>query len=144
MIQLRTHGLLRVVVGFAIVGLIVALSSVSAMSDTMGTMGSMGKASTMPTVAKGILVDQHGMTLYTFSKDAVGTSNCVGKCADLWPPLLVPSGATASGKFSVITRTDGMKQWAYAGMPLYLFSKDTAPGQQNGNGVKGLWAVVKP
>ena len=110
----------------------------------MGTMGAMGKTSTMPTVAKGILVDQNGMTLYTFSKDTAGTSNCVGTCADIWPPLLAPSGSTASGKFSIITRKDGMKQWAYDGSPLYLFTKDTAPGQEMGNGVKGLWTVAKP
>ncbi len=144
MIQLRAHGLIRILLACAITGLIVAQSSVSALSDTMGTMATMGKASTMPTVAKGILVDQHGMTLYTFSKDTTGTSQCVGKCADIWPPLLVPNGATASGKFSIITRTDGMKQWAYGGKPLYLFTKDTAPGQENGNGVRGLWAVAKP
>ncbi len=144
MIQLRAHGLIRVLLGCAIAGLIVAQSTTSALSDTMGTMGAMGKTSTMPTVAKGILVDQNGMTLYTFSKDTAGTSNCVGTCADIWPPLLAPSGSTASGKFSIITRKDGMKQWAYDGSPLYLFTKDTAPGQEMGNGVKGLWTVAKP
>jgi len=139
--QRRVHDLIRILLACAIVGLIVAPSSPSAAADTMATMG---KMSTMPTVAKGILVDQRGMTLYTFSKDAPGTSNCTGKCSDFWPPLLAPSAATASGKFSIITRSDGMKQWAYDGKPLYLFSKDTAPGQENGNGVKGLWAVAKP
>ncbi|HUN29194.1 MAG TPA: hypothetical protein VMV65_05280 [Alphaproteobacteria bacterium] len=144
MTQLRMRGLARVLVGIAIAALIVAQSPASASADAMGTMGTMGKPSTMPTVAKGVLVDQHGMTLYTFAKDTAGTSNCIGTCADIWPPLLAPSGSTASGKFSIITRKDGEKQWAYDGKPLYLFAKDTAPGQEKGNGVKGLWAVVKP
>jgi len=144
MMQLRGHSLTRVLLACAIVGLIGAQTSLRAGADTMGTMGKMGKMSSMPTVAKGILVDQAGMTLYTFSKDTTGTSNCTGKCADFWPPLLAPSSATASGNFSIITRSDGMKQWAYNSKPLYLFSKDTAPGQENGNGVKGLWAVAKP
>ena len=103
----------------------------------------MGKASTMPTFKNGVLVDQHDMTLYVFSKDTAGTSNCYGKCATLWPPLLAPSDATASGHFSIITRKDGAKQWAYNGQPLYLFAHDTSAGQEKGNGFKGLWKVVK-
>jgi predicted lipoprotein with Yx(FWY)xxD motif len=138
MIQHRFGGFGLALIACAITGLIITQNSPSAISATVGT------TSTMPTAHNGILVDQHGMTLYAFAKDKAGTSNCVETCATIWPPLLAPSGATASGKFSIITRTDGGNQWAYDGKPLYLFSKDTAPGQENGNGFKGLWTVVKP
>jgi predicted lipoprotein with Yx(FWY)xxD motif len=122
---------------FVIAGLIVAQGSAQTAAQTAAT-------STMPVVQNGIFVDQNGMTLYTFSKDTAGMSNCAGACAALWPPLLVPGDAKTSGKFSIITRADGTKQWAYNNQPLYLFSKDTAPGQKNGDGFKGLWSVVKP
>ena len=106
--------------------------------------GPMGVSSTMPTFKNGVLVDERGMTLYVFSKDGTGVSNCNGKCAAIWPPLLAPSDkSAASAEFSIVTRKDGAKQWAYKGQPLYLFTRDTAPGQKNGNGVKGLWTVVR-
>ncbi|HTU70829.1 MAG TPA: hypothetical protein VMF11_10980 [Candidatus Baltobacteraceae bacterium] len=135
---------------FAIAGIIfascfaIALPAQMGSMNAMGSMGKMGVVSAMPTVHGGALVDAKGMTLYVFAKDTAATSNCTGKCAIIWPPLLAPSGATASGKFSIITRKDGTKQWAYNGMPLYLFSKDTAPGQQKGNGIKGVWKVARP
>jgi predicted lipoprotein with Yx(FWY)xxD motif len=138
MIQHRFDRLALALIACAIAALIITQNSPRAISATVGM------TSTMPTAHGGILVDQQGMTLYTFAKDTAGTSNCVDTCATVWPPVLAPSGATASGKFSIITRTDGGKQWAYGGKPLYLFSKDTAPGQENGNGFKGLWNVVKP
>ncbi|HTX56602.1 MAG TPA: hypothetical protein VMD47_05825 [Candidatus Acidoferrales bacterium] len=102
-----------------------------------------GVGSAQPTFHGGILVDGQGMTLYTFAKDAKGKSNCTGMCASHWPPLFAASGASASGNFSIISRPDGSKQWAYKGWPLYRFKKDAAPGQEKGNGFKGLWSVVK-
>jgi predicted lipoprotein with Yx(FWY)xxD motif len=111
---------------------------------TQASAATVGVASAAPTFQNGILVDAQGMTLYVFSKDTKGTSNCNGACAENWPPLLAAAGAAAQGDFSIIDRSDGSKQWAYKGQPLYLFKNDTAPGQQNGNGFKGLWSVVKP
>lgn len=35
-----------------------------------------------------ILVDGAGNTLYRFTNDPPGVSNCVGACAGNWPPLL--------------------------------------------------------
>jgi len=107
-------------------------------------MSHMGMMSPQPTVKHGVFVDKHGMTLYTFNKDTDGTSHCYGKCAVLWPPLLAPSSATAMGKFTIVARKDGTKQWAYHGKPLYLFQKDTKPGDERGNGFKGLWELAEP
>ena len=92
----------------------------------------------------GILVSQSGMTLYTFDKDSAGSgkSACNGGCAANWPPLAAPADAKASGDWSVVTRDDGSKQWAYKGKPLYQWSKDQKAGDKGGDGIGGVWHVV--
>jgi predicted lipoprotein with Yx(FWY)xxD motif len=102
---------------------------------------------TMTDATKGAyLTDFQGMTLYTFDKDTAGVSNCSGSCITLWPPYT--SGATAQvtmpANITVITRTDGSKQFAWNGMPLYYYSKDTKAGDVTGDGVGGVWHLVKP
>ncbi|MCE5973853.1 hypothetical protein LZA78_10205 [Sinirhodobacter sp. WL0062] len=95
--------------------------------------------------AKGqTLVDAAGMTLYTFDKDSDGNSACNGGCAANWPPLMAEDGAMAEGAWSVITRDDGAKQWAYDGKPLYTWVKDTKPGDVTGDGFNGVWHVAQP
>src|SRR5918993_3670602 len=90
------------------------------------------------------LVDAKGMTLYTFDRDAAGKSNCNGKCAQNWPPLMAAANATASGDWSVVTRDDGAKQWAYKGKPLYTWVKDTQMGEVTGDGVNNVWHIAQP
>ena len=91
------------------------------------------------------MTDFQGMTLYTFDKDTAGVSNCYGGCANIWPAYT--SGATAQGTFpdniTVITRTDGSRQFAWKGMPLYYYSGDTKAGDLNGDGIQGIWHIVK-
>ncbi|MFJ2993157.1 hypothetical protein [Pandoraea sp. NPDC087047] len=95
--------------------------------------------------ANGMLVDAQSRTVYTFDKDeANGKSACNGPCAEAWPPVMADGGAKAEGDYSIVTRDDGMKQWAYKGKPLYLYSKDAAAGDKNGDGFKNMWHVVKP
>lgn len=88
---------------------------------------------------KQVLTDAKGMTLYTFDNDKAGVSNCYDKCAAAWPPLLATAAAKAEGDFTLVDRKDGSKMWAYKGAPLYLWVKDTAPGQTTGDGVGGVW-----
>src|SRR5690554_5506421 len=90
-----------------------------------------------------VLTDKEGMTLYIFTRDSTGVSNCAGNCAVNWPFFMAADDATASGKFSVITRGDGSRQWAYDGMPLYYWIGDTQPGDVNGQGVNDVWFVVE-
>lgn len=94
----------------------------------------------------GALVGPNQMTLYTFDKDATGSgkSVCNGPCAAIWPPLAAAAGATASGAWSVVTRDDGSKQWAYKGQPLYYWSKDTKPGDKTGDGFNNIWHAARP
>lgn len=92
-----------------------------------------------------ILVNQAGMTLYTFDKDMAGSgkSACNDACAGLWPPLMAAGNANASGEYSIISREDGSKQWALKGKPLYQFSKDKQAGERTGDNFRDLWHVVK-
>jgi predicted lipoprotein with Yx(FWY)xxD motif len=96
-----------------------------------------------------ILVDSKGMTLYTFDNDGKGAamSSCSGKCIGAWPPLVAPADAKAEGEWTVVGVTDkdgkSEKMWAYNGWPLYTFIKDAKPGDVTGDGVGGVWHVVK-
>lgn len=97
------------------------------------------------TGAKGnYMTDFNGMTLYTFDNDTNGVSNCTGQCLTIWP--VYTSGATAQGSFpaniSVITRSDGSKQFAWMGKPLYYYSGDKGAGDMNGDGVGGIWHII--
>jgi predicted lipoprotein with Yx(FWY)xxD motif len=90
------------------------------------------------------LVDAKGMTLYTFDRDAAGKSACNGQCAQNWPPLMAAANASATGDWSMVTREDGSKQWAYKGKPLYTWAKDTKPGDVTGDGVNNVWHIATP
>lgn len=95
-----------------------------------------------------ILVDAEGMTLYLFTNDTPGVSNCYGDCEVKWPPLLVDAGEmpTAApglmGKLGTTTRKDGSIQVTYDGWPLYYWWEDINPGDTTGQGVGGVWYVV--
>jgi predicted lipoprotein with Yx(FWY)xxD motif len=95
------------------------------------------------------LVDSAGMTLYLYTKDTPGTSNCFGACATKWPPLLTDGapvagdGVTAS-LLGTTTRPDGLVQVTYNGWPLYHFAKDMAAGDTTGEGVGSVWFVISP
>ena len=98
-----------------------------------------------PTVeSSGMLTSKDGKTLYTFTKDVPGKSNCNGGCAAAWPAFTVANPALAGGDFSIVTRDDGTKQWAYKGQALYFYAADTKPGDMAGEGQGGVWFVVKP
>jgi predicted lipoprotein with Yx(FWY)xxD motif len=96
--------------------------------------------------AKGkVLTNAHGMTLYTFAKDSKGKSACNGGCAANWPPLMASASGNGGKGYTVITRADGSKQWAYEGKPLYTWKNDHKPGDMTGDGfLKGAWKVARP
>ncbi|MFN3545467.1 MAG: hypothetical protein ACK4UX_11530 [Thiobacillus sp.] len=94
----------------------------------------------------GVLTNPTGMTLYTFDKDVAGSgkSVCNGDCALRWPPLAAGATDKASGDYTVITRDDGSRQWAYKGKPLYLWINDKQPGDTTGDGVNNVWRAARP
>jgi predicted lipoprotein with Yx(FWY)xxD motif len=94
------------------------------------------------------LVDSKGMTLYRFTNDTPGVSNCSGGCLQAWPPLLSDgdpiAGEGVTGRLGVIVRADGSRQVTYNDMPLYYYAVDAKPGDTTGHGVGGVWFVVEP
>jgi predicted lipoprotein with Yx(FWY)xxD motif len=94
------------------------------------------------------LTDAAGKTLYMFTKDEPGKSNCTGDCLANWPvftaadPLTLPDGVP--GELTQIARDDGTMQVAYNGMPLYYWANDANPGDTTGQGVGDVWFVVAP
>jgi predicted lipoprotein with Yx(FWY)xxD motif len=106
-----------------------------------------------------ILVTKTGMTLYTFVADGgtPGKSQCTNvphpfyqdptagfgavplpkaethkSCAQKWPPFVADEHATGDGDWSIIDRSEHIRQWAYRGHPLYTSIKDHVPGDRNG------------
>lgn len=90
------------------------------------------------------LVNEAGMTLYTFDNDKDGASACYDACSTNWPPLMAAPDAKAEGDHSLVARKDSSNQWAYKGKPLYLWIKDAKPGDTTGDGVKGVWHIARP
>lgn len=96
------------------------------------------------------LVDDKGMTLYLFKKDAPGKSVCVAAsgCLEKWPVFFAdavdPKAGIDAAAVGTITRDDGLKQTTYKGQPLYYFFKDKAAGDVNGHGMGSVWYVVAP
>jgi len=103
-------------------------------------------ASAPAKVADGVFVGPNGMTLYTFDRDAMGSgkSACNGPCATNWPPLMASAGDSASGEWTVITRDDGSRQWAYKGKPVYYWARDAKPGDRTGDNVNNVWHTARP
>ena len=112
-----------------------------ALSACAGTYGGGAPAS----MDGGKLVGSNGMTLYTFDKDVAnsGKSVCNGPCAGNWPPLYAAESDGAAGDWSIVTRDDGKKQWAYKGKPLYFWVKDQKAGDTTGDGVNGAWRIAR-
>jgi predicted lipoprotein with Yx(FWY)xxD motif len=78
-----------------------------------------------------IFADGNNNTLYASAKDEPGKSNCDAECAKQWPPALAAPDAKPFGMWSLVTRDDGSKQWAFRGQPLYASVKDQGPPTQN-------------
>ena len=97
-----------------------------------------------------VVTDQDGWILYRFDKDSNDppSSNCVDKCAQVWPPALTDGNPQLQGvsddKVGTVTRQDGTRQITIGGWPVYRYIGDQKPGQWKGQGVGGTWFVVDP
>ena len=104
---------------------------------------------TETTPAGMVLASGNGLTLYYFSADkpGSGTSVCTAGCAVAWPPLAAPvkapAGVRLPGPLGMITRPGGVRQVTLDGLPVYTYVGDKAPGQVTGDGIKGVWHVIK-
>jgi predicted lipoprotein with Yx(FWY)xxD motif len=95
------------------------------------------------------LVESNGLTLYAFTDDEAGKSNCDAECLRSWTPLVSVDRAT--GDMDVHTAligsaalADGSTVVTYNDMPLYRYSGDRIPGDIYGQGFDGAWFIVTP
>lgn len=141
--------------------LLVAGALLAALAACGGTSGSptdtSGEIGTRSVAGLGtVLVDGNGMTLYMFPPDAQHQVTCTGRCAVVWPPVVVAAGtqpkASGSAKASLLG-TDpypgnaGKRVVTYDGWPLYRYDADTRPGEANGQGLDvngGFWYTLRP
>lgn len=103
-----------------------------------------------------IYTTKSGMTLYVTGMDQAkpGTFGCTetvfkdagrgpdgyplprkdhrNSCLDRWPVFVAGENAKPVGKWTIVTRPNGVKQWAYDNQPLYLSHRDKAAGEVNG------------
>ncbi len=111
-----------------------------------GSMSSMSSSMDTPTrTADGMLIGPSGMTLYTFDRDVAGSgkSQCNGPCAALWPPMMAAAADQPAGAYSIVTRDDGSRQWAYKGKPVYTYKADQKAGDRTGDNFKNVWHIIK-
>jgi predicted lipoprotein with Yx(FWY)xxD motif len=109
------------------------------------------KAKKNAAVAKTIVVNAKGATLYRLKPETTKRVLCDATCLPYWPPLTVKSasvklvaGPGVKGKLTVF-RSDGKFRVALRGYPLYTFVGDTKAGSTSGNNVQsfgGTWLVV--
>lgn len=138
----RPRGAARVLVAGAALASSLALAAI-ALGAKPGFIVSSSHSSKL---GEQIVVDSHGDTLYALSPETVHHLLCKSKeCLKFWPPLTVSSrkeklkrGPGVKGDLGLLRRKHGVFQVTLRGMPLYRFSGDSAPGDTNGQGIKGF------
>jgi predicted lipoprotein with Yx(FWY)xxD motif len=111
---------------------------------TLAAMAMAGAAWAAPpgvTEKDGAFLAPDGKPLYTFARDTtLGKSVCNGQCLVNWPALTAAADAKDDGEWTIVTRDEGAKQWAYKNKPLYTFKGDTAG--QAATGVSANWPLA--
>lgn len=124
------------------VAVLVGTASASAFAVTPSVPLATPPGITFQTTRTGVLYgDMEGKTLYTADAEQGGVSACISDCANVWSPAVAPANAKPMGDWTLATRTDGVKQWALKGKPLYTSAKDGKPGETKGT-VEGWRAAV--
>jgi predicted lipoprotein with Yx(FWY)xxD motif len=97
----------------------------------------------LPDAAAFVFVNHGGYTLYEFAGAAQSEAQkcALNSCKD-WRPFLAPQLAERVGDFTIVDRTDGVRQWAYRNRLLFTYVEDLAPGYANGVGVDPRWNVA--
>jgi predicted lipoprotein with Yx(FWY)xxD motif len=111
--------------------------SVARLNVTAGyTMPAGIEVALIPSALGVALTDFNGRTLYTFSGDVkLDNQTCSDKgCQSRWIPVVAPEIGSAVSDFSIVTRADGSRQWAYKQQGLYRFAGDLLAGDVHGAG----------
>lgn len=140
--QFKLIGIVMVLMVIALMG----VGAVAAQDETLPNTLNLGGNDDLGS----FLVGPNGMTLYIFTRDTLGVSNCADNCAVNWPPFTVESadGLTVAegipGEVGAIERADGTLQVTYNDQPLYYWPEDAAAGDATGNTLGGVWWIVPP
>jgi predicted lipoprotein with Yx(FWY)xxD motif len=108
-----------------------------------------------------VFVDARSHTLYTYTGDlradlpACATAKpqsgaqatesndpAANNCVNHWQPLRAGELANSLGDFSVISRPDGTKQWAYQGQALYTYDLDVEKADARGRSIDPRWNIA--
>jgi predicted lipoprotein with Yx(FWY)xxD motif len=147
----------KAALGAAVAALAIALAACGGGNDqgsgatattAAAQQGAAGTVAVASSALGDVLVDAKGRTLYVFTKDKGDQSVCSGKCAAAWPALTVTGAATPgtgvqASLLSTAKQANGTTQVTYGGKPLYYFAGDKAPGETKGQGLNGVWFVVR-
>ncbi|HCX14570.1 MAG TPA: hypothetical protein DGZ24_04565 [Rhodospirillaceae bacterium] len=87
-----------------------------------------------------VLVNHIGMTIY-YLADKEGEA-CSRTCLESWTPLVAGELAGSFGDWTVVSRLDGIRQWAFQGQPLYTFTGDTEIGDAEGLHFDSRWRTA--
>jgi predicted lipoprotein with Yx(FWY)xxD motif len=143
----------KAALGAAVAALAIVLAACGGGKDqgtgaTATTAAPAGTVAVASTALGDVLVDAKGRTLYAFTKDKGDQSVCSGKCAAAWPALTVtgaptPGSGVQASLLSTAKQANGTTQVTYGGRPLYYFAGDKAPGETKGQGLNGVWFVLR-
>jgi predicted lipoprotein with Yx(FWY)xxD motif len=104
-----------------------------------------GASAAQPHLSDGMLVDEHGMTLYAYAGHGVPDSTvCEGSCELNFPAAMADPHDMPTGNLTFVTAPTGARQWAYKGRPLYLGRMDKKPGDHQADGLNSTWYPVRP
>jgi len=87
--------------------------------------------------------DANGKTIYFLALDKSAHAACDADCRAKFRPVVPPAGASASGDWKVIKRSDGVLQWALGDRAAYTFAEDADPGAVFGNSAARFGAKRK-
>ncbi len=100
------------------------------------------------------LATARGDSVYALSSEKGAKLTCTGRCASIWPPVVVAASVTAvrvgagvAGHVGLVRRGSKTKQVTFNGYPLYGFVGDKGPHEDHGEGIVnfgGTWALVRP
>jgi predicted lipoprotein with Yx(FWY)xxD motif len=140
----------RAAAGLAVLAL-GAAAALAPASPAIGKTTPIVKASKNARLAKTLVVNRAGLTLYRLVPETARRVLCTGTCLTAWPPLTVASARTklvagtgVTGKLGRIRRGTRY-QVTLRGAPLYTFVGDSARGQATGEGIKsfgGTWRAM--
>ena len=93
-----------------------------------------------------VKVLENQMTVYVFDPDLnAQLPSCKTDCAEVWPPVLITEAESKNlgEDLTFVKRHNNKLQLTFKGRPVYTFFADRLPGEAKGNGLGGVWHVIK-